>query len=54
MLLFREEAGKRINTGYHPNYFLRTLDFWKTRFAVSPTRPNHRGALIENGRNHNT
>ena len=39
MLLFREEAGERINTGYHADYFRRTLDYWTTRFAVGPPSP---------------
>lgn len=34
MLLFRNEAGQRVDTGYHPEYFRRTLAFWHLRFAT--------------------
>jgi hypothetical protein len=28
MLLFDETSGVRVSTGYHPEYFSRSLDFW--------------------------
>lgn len=34
MLLFHIVGGERRSTGYHPEYFQRTLAFWQQQFAI--------------------